>query len=62
MTSYRLYYCNSEGTKFGADDFHAANDAGAIERARVLVKLRSPVFEVWQGERLVHRERCAANG
>jgi hypothetical protein len=55
MASYRVCYCDAKGNVFSTDDVEAANDAGAMARARALVNSRAALFEVWQGDRLIHR-------
>lgn len=55
MQRYRICYCTQDGKRFGVQDFEAANDAGAFERARTLALRCVPIFEVWHGERLVYR-------
>jgi anaerobic selenocysteine-containing dehydrogenase len=55
MASYRVYYCDANGKIFSADDFEAADDAGAVARAGTLVNGRATMFEVWRRDRLIHR-------
>jgi hypothetical protein len=53
---YELRYFDSGGQKFAAYDFDADDDAQALARACFLARLKAPVFEVWQGGRMVRRE------
>ena len=55
MASYRIYYCDARGKVFSADDFNAAADASAVERAKSMAGRRSKIFEVWHRDRLVYR-------
>jgi hypothetical protein len=45
MASYRVYYCDQDGKIFSADDFEAANDPRAVERAGKLVIGNAPIYE-----------------
>ena len=56
MASYRVYYRDLSGKLFSAADIEAPHDAAAIERAEALTRTRFVPFEVWQAERLVHRQ------
>ena len=55
MTAYRVYYCDSQGMIFSANDFLADSDAAARERAGVFARKPLGIFEVWERDRLVHR-------
>ncbi len=55
MTAYRVYYCDDQGMIFSANDFVADSDAAARERAGILARKASCIFEVWESDRLVHR-------
>jgi len=59
MAAYRIYYCDERYKVFSADDLEASNDRDAIERAGRLASGRKASFEVWQGNRLVHRNPLA---
>lgn len=57
MPEYRAQFFKHSGQPFGGERFHAANDEAAIRFARS--QLMSPWgkgHEIWQGDRLVHRE------
>ena len=54
---YRAHFFTHAGERFGAETFQAEDDDRAIKHARQ--KLRSPWgmgHEIWEGDRLVHRE------
>ena len=55
MPSYRVYYCDAHGKVFSADDFNAAADTGAVDRAKSMAGRHGKIFEVWQRDRLVYR-------
>jgi hypothetical protein len=59
MAGYRIYYCDDQGKVFSAHDFEATNDLDAVERASRLASGRKLPFEVWQDDRLVHRDPLA---
>lgn len=59
MAAYRIYYCDDGGKVFSAHDFEATNDDDAVERASRLASGRKTPFEVWQSDRLVHRDPLA---
>jgi hypothetical protein len=60
MASYRIYYCDPSGKAFSADDIEAPSDEDAIARADALAKNHTVPFEVWQHDRLVHRQAVDA--
>lgn len=62
MATFRLYYCDGNGSRFAVEEFVAADEAHAIERARAITQLRCPMFELWHGDRLVIRETKSAAG
>ena len=51
MAEYRFYCLDSTGRLYGAEWFHAENDADAIS----LIETKHPrdTCEIWQGKRLV---------
>ena len=56
MAIYRLYYCKEDVQRFSAHHFQAVNDADAIDHAdQRLTPLHAPIYELWQGDRLVLR-------
>lgn len=56
MAAYRLYYCKEDIRRFNAHHFQATSDAEAIDHAeRRIGPLSVPVYELWQGDRLVMR-------
>lgn len=59
MPRYRLYYCDRNGKRFATHDFEATDDDSSLGRARAIARLKSPLFELWEGQRLVYRENAA---
>jgi hypothetical protein len=73
VTAYRLYYCREDIPRFNAHHFQATNDSEAINHTdQRVVPLHVPIYELWQGNRLVlrwdhhnllaHDDRAASGG
>ena len=59
VVQYRCFFVDSSGGFVATDDFHSVNDTTAVENAETLAGKRGYRgfgFEVWQGDRLVHRQ------
>lgn len=55
MNDYRLYFMSADDHVLRAQDLECADDAAALEAARVLD--HAAVIEIWCGKRLVGRVR-----
>ena len=59
LMHYRCYFVDASKGFSGAEEFQSDSDAMAVERAAALIRERgfhSSGFELWQGNRLVHRQ------
>jgi hypothetical protein len=58
MAHYRCFFVDPSRGFLASDEFYSASDTTAVENAETLAGkrgYRSFGFEVWQGDRLVHR-------
>jgi len=56
---YRCYFVDPSPGFVGSEEFQATNDRSALERCMALLHkrgLRSVGFELWQADRLIHRQ------
>jgi len=53
---YRLYLMETDGKIMAAENLECDGDEDAVERATAAFRASAyPLFELWQGERLVHK-------
>ena len=64
MAGYRVFFLGHDDHIEEREEYEAADDAAAIDAARVFFQERGSSFgfEVWRLDRLVHREVRYASG
>lgn len=61
MAWYRMYLVDSAGRIESARNLEGDTDAAAVAAARrIFGDAGAPAFELWQGNRLVHKEARAS--